>query len=55
MISIKSNSDIKKMRVANKIISDMLKYIEELIKPGISTKYLDIKAQEFLKKKFSSA
>ena len=50
MISIKSNSDIKKMRVANKIISDMLKYIEELIKPGISTKYLDIKAQEFLKK-----
>lgn len=50
MISIKSNSDIKKMRVANKIISDMLKYIEELIKPGVSTKYLDIKAQEFLKK-----
>lgn len=50
MISIKSESDIKKMRVANKIISDMLKYLEELVKPGITTKYLDLKAQDFLRK-----
>lgn len=50
MINIKSESDIKKMRVANKIIGDMLKYLEEITKPGVSTKYLDLKAQEFLRK-----
>lgn len=49
MITIKSESDINNMRKANKIIAEMLIYLEEIIKPGITTHYLDIKAREFLK------
>ena len=37
MITIKKPSEIEKMRVAGRLTGDVLKYVEELIKPGVST------------------
>lgn len=50
MITIKSRSEIEKMRKAGKITGDALKLIEKYIKPGISTGELDKIAYDFIKK-----
>ena len=51
MIFIKSNEEIKLMRIANGIVRDLLLYLEEKVKPGISTAALDKFAYEFITKK----
>ncbi len=48
MITIKSKSEIEKMRLAGKITGDVLKEIEKHIKPGISTKQLDKIAHDYI-------
>lgn len=48
MITIKSKSEIEKMRLAAKITGDVLKEIEKHIKPGISTKQLDKIAYNYI-------
>lgn len=48
MITIKSKSEIEKMRLAGKITGDVLKEIEKHIKPGISTKQLDKIAHNYI-------
>lgn len=48
MITIKSKSEIEKMRAAGKITGDVLKVIEKHIKPGISTERLDKIAREYI-------
>lgn len=48
MINIKTDAEIKLMREANIIVRDLLKYIEEHIKPGISTLELDKLSYEFI-------
>lgn len=50
MVYIKNDHDISLMKKAGKIVGDTLKLIESLIKPGVSTKYLDNKAEEFILK-----
>lgn len=50
MITIKSKSEIEKMREAGKITGDALKLIEKHIRPGISTLELDKIAYDFIKK-----
>ena len=50
MVTIKSKSEIEKMRKAGKITGDALKLIENHIKPGVSTLELDAIAYDFLKK-----
>lgn len=50
MITIKSKSEIEKMRVAGKITGDALRLIEKHIKPGVSTWELDRIAYDFIKK-----
>mgnify|MGYP004615669575 FL=1 len=50
MITIKSKSEIEKMRVAGKLTGDALKLIEQHIRPGISTLELDKIAYDFIKK-----
>lgn len=50
MVTIKSKTEIEKMRVAGKITGDALKEIEKHIKPGISTYELDKIAFNFIKK-----
>lgn len=51
MITIKSRSEIEKMRAACKITGDALKLLEKHIKPGISTAQLDKIAYDFIKSK----
>jgi len=50
MVTIKSKTEIEKMRVAGKITGDALKEIEKHIKPGVSTLELDKIAFDFIKK-----
>ncbi|XBC40949.1 MAG: type I methionyl aminopeptidase [Buchnera aphidicola (Nurudea yanoniella)] len=40
-ISIKTNNEIKKMRVVSKLVAEVLEMIKQYIKPGISTGELD--------------
>lgn len=51
MITIKSRTEIEKMRLAGKITGDALREIEKHIKPGVSTAYLDKIAYDFIKSK----
>lgn len=50
MITIKSKSEIEKMRLAGKITGDALRLVEKHIRPGISTGELDKIAYDFIKK-----
>ena len=50
MIPVKTSSDLVKMRKAGKITGDVLKYIEEFVKPGVTTLELDAKIEEFILK-----
>ncbi len=51
MITIKSKSEIEKMREACRITGDALKLLEKHIKPGVSTAHLDKIAYDFIKSK----
>ena len=48
MIYIKSDDEILLMKKAGSIVRDTLNLIESLIKPGITTRYLDKKAEEYI-------
>ena len=48
MITIKSRTEIDKMREAGKITAEALKLIENHIKPGVSTEYLNKIAHDYI-------
>lgn len=48
MINIKSEREIELLKVAGEIVGKTHHYMEEFIKPGITTKELDLKAREFI-------
>lgn len=48
MITIKSKSEVEKMRIAGKITGDTLREVEKHIRPGVSTKQLDKVAHSFI-------
>lgn len=48
MIYIKNDQDISLMRKAGKIVGDTLNLIESIVKSGVSTKYLDNRAEEYI-------
>ena len=50
MIRIKSKADILKMKASAEILKNLLLYLEEITEVGITTKELDRKAREFIKK-----
>lgn len=50
MISIKSDYEISLMKQAGKIVFRTHKYLQDYIKPGISTKELDKLAEDFIRK-----
>lgn len=50
MIVVKTQEEIALMRKANQITGDALKLIEEFIKPGVTTKFLDNQIREFFDK-----
>ena len=49
-ITIKNTEDITKMRIAGKLASEVLDYITEFVKPGISTDEIDKLCHEFMVK-----
>jgi methionyl aminopeptidase len=51
MISIKSKTEVEKMRIAGRITGDALKMIEAYIKPGVSTAELDRLIHKFFTSK----
>lgn len=48
MITIKKQGEIEKMRVAGKLTGDALKYIEEHIRPGVTTAQINQRIHEFI-------
>ncbi|MFH1063035.1 MAG: type I methionyl aminopeptidase [Candidatus Omnitrophota bacterium] len=50
MISIKSKSELKKIRKAGLIVAKTLKHLKSKVKPGITTRQLDMEAANFIKK-----
>lgn len=50
-ITIKSENEVEKMRLAGKVVAQTLEYIKKNLKAGITTKYLDKIADEFIKSK----
>jgi len=51
MITIKSEREIKLMREAGKLVSQMYEYAEKIIKPGLSTYELDKMLEKFVREK----
>ena len=51
MISIKSEREIELLSIAGKITGDTFNYLEQFIKPGITTKELDRLAKEYIESK----
>lgn len=47
-IVIKTQEEIKKMRIAGKITADVLNYIEPFVKPGISTEKLNTLCHNYI-------
>lgn len=50
MINIKSAKEIEIMRIAGKVVAETHEVLKEVIKPGITTKELDIIAEEYIRK-----
>lgn len=48
MIYIKNDEEISLMKKAGKIVGDTLKIMESIIREGITTNYLDSKAEEYI-------
>lgn len=46
MIELKSREDIDKLRIANKIVAQVLDIVSKYVKPGVSAKFLDEIARE---------
>lgn len=51
MIVVRTEDEIKKLREAGKVVGLCHKYLEQFLKPGISTKELDILAKKFIESK----
>ena len=50
MITLKNDSQIEKMRVAGKMLYDVLCELREQIKPGVTTLHLDAMAHKLITK-----
>lgn len=51
MITLKSPQEIKLMREAGRIVAETHELIRKAIKPGVTTKYLDAMAEEYILKR----
>lgn len=51
MIILKSPEEIDKIRKASKIVGEILQELQSLVVPGVTTRDLDRKAEEWMKKK----
>ena len=51
MIKLKSTAEIAKMKQSGEIIRDLLLFMEEKVRPGITTKKLDEFAYDYIKRR----
>lgn len=51
MINLRSKNEIELLTIAGKIVYDTHQYLKDFIKPGITTKELDLLAEKFIKSK----
>jgi len=51
MVILKSAEEIEKLRKSNYIVAEVLEGLRELIKPGISTRELDVYAEEMVRER----
>lgn len=51
MIIIKSKNEITRMREPNRVVAELLDYMRKLVRPGVTTKELDTKAEAFIVKR----
>lgn len=51
MIVVRNEDEINKLREAGKVVGLCHKYLQQFIKPGISTKELDVLAKKFIESK----
>ncbi len=51
MIVIKSQEEIARMRKPNRVVAELLDYLEGLVRPGVTTRELDEKAETFILKR----
>lgn len=49
MITLKTDEQIEKMYIANQIVKHTLELVEKNIKPGVSTKFLDEIAEDYIR------
>lgn len=54
MIAIKNKAEIQKMRIASQLAASVLEMIEAYIKPGITTKELDLICYEYITNKLNA-
>ena len=47
-ISIKSDADIEKLRIACRLASEVLDYITPFVKPGVTTEELDTLCHDYM-------
>ena len=55
MISIKSEREIELMKIAGRIVSETHKYLQDFIKPGLTTREIDDLALNFIESKGARA
>lgn len=48
MISIKTEKELELMQISSKIVAETFEFVSSLIKPGISTQYLDEQIEKFI-------
>ncbi len=51
MHEVKNKTEIEYIRQACRIVAELLNYMREIVKPGITTKWLDEKAEDFIRKR----
>ena len=50
MINVKTVHEIELMRIAGRIVAETFEMLKEVVKPGVTTKELDVLAEEFIRK-----
>ncbi|MFH2137797.1 MAG: type I methionyl aminopeptidase [Candidatus Omnitrophota bacterium] len=50
MIPIKSKNEIQKIRKAGQLVVKTLEYLKDKVKPGVTTREIDIESEKFIKK-----
>ena len=50
MVNVKNSPEIEMMRISGRLLAQVLRLVEQAVRPGISTFELNAIAEEFIKK-----